>query len=799
MDKTTHHLSASILILNWNGKDLLEECLPSVVDAVKADGGDHEIIVIDNGSTDDSAAFLEAHYPQVKIVRLDRNYSFIGGYNRGIQAAKNDIVVLLNNDMLVDPGFLRPLLDGFTDDRVFAVSSQIFFSDPTRRREETGKTRVHWSWGLPVYSHELPDEQDDRLGYTPAFWLGGGSAAVDRKKLLEIGGFDPLLSPLYMEDVDLSYQAWKRGWVVLFCPASKVIHKHRSTSGRLDRVYLERLIKRNRLLFIWKNITDPRMALEHLLTLPLLALRRSWGAGFRETVIVFGMALVKLPAVIRSRSANRRFARVSDTDIFLCANDPFYFKERYLPRRQVARGDRLNVLMVTPYFPSLRHGGGVRMYQMLRGLSRDHNVSLLSFIDNQLDLAYLPEIESYCRQVEIVERKTVLFRPLIPTFPPAITLDFGKPEFGEKLKAMLLEGDYDIVQCEFIQSAYQIPNLRHEVLILTDHEVQSAALSTQIQLENRWGEKLHLGMRRARLLYTQATLARKFDRIVTLTPQDAWEYQRYLPDLKVSIVPTGVDTRYYAPQSSDVDPHLLVYIGNFRHLPNVDAVLFLVNEVLPIVEKQVPDVMLCIIGADPTPEILALARPGQIEITGWVEDTRLLLSRASLAVFPIRLGVGLRNKILEACAMGKAVVTTPLGSAGLDVTHKENIWIADGAEEFAQGIISLLSNPAEIRRIGAGARQFIESQNSINTMTSLQEEVYAEVISERNMLDAEHSSTQGVYRTGLTWVLQQPVGRKLGYPTTLVAYLSIFFRLIPLYIHNIISVFKASNAKSHKA
>src|SRR5438093_10242168 len=104
---------ASIVILNWNGKELPERCVPSVLEAVRADGRDHEVLVVDNGSTDGSVQFLRENFPRVRLLSLPENLGFAEGNNAGVRAALHDIVVLVNNDMVVDPGFLRPLLEGF--------------------------------------------------------------------------------------------------------------------------------------------------------------------------------------------------------------------------------------------------------------------------------------------------------------------------------------------------------------------------------------------------------------------------------------------------------------------------------------------------------------------------------------------------------------------------------------------------------------------------------------------------------------------------------------------------------------
>ena len=220
--------AASVVIPNWNGKDLLAKYLPSVVTALAGNPA-NEIVVVDNGSTDGSAEFVRAAFPDVKLVALDRNLGFGGGSNAGFRAASNDIVVLLNSDMRVAEDFLPPLLEGFADPQVFAVSCQIFFSDPAKLREETGLTQGWWQDGGLRVRHRIDPAVDCLY---PCFYGGGGSCAFDRRKFLAIGGFDALLAPFYLEDTDVGYLAWKRGWKVLYQPRSVVYHEHRGTIGK---------------------------------------------------------------------------------------------------------------------------------------------------------------------------------------------------------------------------------------------------------------------------------------------------------------------------------------------------------------------------------------------------------------------------------------------------------------------------------------------------------------------------------------------------------------------------------------
>src|SRR5579884_4474437 len=247
--------AASVVIPNWNGRDLLEKYLPSVIAALEGNPA-NEIIVVDNASTDGSAAFVRQRFPQVRVLEMEENLGFGGGSNAGFRAARNDIVVLLNNDMRPEPDFLPPLLGAFKDEKTFAVSCQIYFSDPAKVREETGLTQGWWEAGAIRVRHR--DDPAIRGAY-PCFYGGGGSCAFDRRKFLELGAFDELLRPFYFEDTDVGYMAWKRGWKVLYQPRSVVYHEHRGTIGKhFSQAHIDAVVQTNALLFCCKNIHEWR-------------------------------------------------------------------------------------------------------------------------------------------------------------------------------------------------------------------------------------------------------------------------------------------------------------------------------------------------------------------------------------------------------------------------------------------------------------------------------------------------------------------------------------------------------------
>jgi GT2 family glycosyltransferase len=310
-------LTVGILILNWDGRELLREHLPSVVAAAEHSG--IPVAVADNGSTDDSLGFLARDYPQVLAIPLEENRGFGGGYNVAMRRVPWDVVILLNNDMAVEADFADHLLAPFRhDDSLFAVSAQVFFQDPRARREETGRTSARFNRGELQCAHFTVGADEEIVS---VFWLGGGSAAVSREKFEALGGFEELYSPFYVEDVDLSFRAWQRGWPTLLAPRSKVTHRHRGSTSRLDPQYVEGIIARNRLLFVWLNIRDRRLLLQHLVWLLWRVVRR-----WRDDAPGLGplvAALRCLPAVLEKRRSARQWIAFQDTEILaLFSRDP---------------------------------------------------------------------------------------------------------------------------------------------------------------------------------------------------------------------------------------------------------------------------------------------------------------------------------------------------------------------------------------------------------------------------------------------------------------------------------------------
>ena len=305
--------SCSILILNYNGKSLLKECLPSVIEAVNYDGIDHEIIVVDNASTDGSCEFIRTYYPRVKLIPQTTN-KYLVAYNESVKKAKYNHVILLNNDLRVKKDFIQHLLRHFDKEDIFAVGSKLYSWDritlqATRRTVSFSKFSLDSKY----------TNNSDKCSYT--FFAEGGAAAFDKNKFLKIGGFDPLFKPYYVEDTDLSYNAWKRGWKVIYEPKAIAFHKGRASIGKISTEKELRIIFcRNRLLFYWKNITDKRLLLGHIMLLPYRLVAATLRTLSLYYFKAFFQAMLKIKDIYQFRKKNAKNFRFSDEKVVKIIN-----------------------------------------------------------------------------------------------------------------------------------------------------------------------------------------------------------------------------------------------------------------------------------------------------------------------------------------------------------------------------------------------------------------------------------------------------------------------------------------------
>jgi polysaccharide biosynthesis protein PslH len=875
----------SIIVLSWEGKDLLAKSLPPLMRAVRFHGGNHEVIVLDNGSTDGTSEYVAENFPGVRVVRAEQNLFFTGGNNLGVEAAKNDIVILLNNDMFVEENFLGPLLEGFRGPSVFAVASQVFLADPNQRREETGKTRATFNGCDLDWAHDAILPSDEEREYVPVFWGHGGAVALDRQKFLWLDGLDIQFDPFYVEDADLSYRAWKVGWRCLLAVRSHVVHKHRGTNiPRYGSKFISQIVRRNQYLFIWKNFGDLPKLMNHFLRSPRRQMRRAGvqGVGIGLEVKAFLGAVSRLPAVLKRKLSLARWVVRSDEEILELISTPpaivilesevdfergayaeqlgkgWYsfeqvngksfrwmsrnatvflrapaeraelcisgcisrprrsmrssvvltvkcqgkrkrfrlregaFKQRWtvtdltpglpvavdlsirptvispmdgrtlgmivhhvgLSMRAFARdagqlevlhpisiknpsppgpevaGQR-KVLMVCAYLPCLGvHSGGNTMFNLIRTLSKRHRLTILSFYERESDLEHIPSLTPHCERLEVIYRGRTLDVPnLFGLKPPEIAYDFYHKGMHHLVENYLRTHEFDLMQCEFLQTAHYA-NIDPSIpAVLTIHELLSLAYCNRNR-NLRWvsAQKFHTLVSWMRMLNYEEKILRRFSGIVVLTRSEREYLARHVPQSPVYDHPTGVDCDFFRSRGQEPEAGTLVFVGNFRHSPNLIGIQWFLKQAWPKIRMRYPSAHLYIVGANPPAVLQEFHGLNGVTVTGWVDDVRPFLQQAAVFIAPIFDGVGLRGKVLEAWAMAKPVVGTRLAFEGLTSSNGSVCLMADDPETFAARTCELLENEDLARNMGRQARQLAVSVFSWDAFGDLYDQIYRNIL-----------------------------------------------------------------------
>lgn len=274
-------MKTSVVIPNWNGKELLRKNLPAVLE-----GGFDEIIVVDDGSTDDSVEYLKSLQTtdyRLRLIFNKGNLGFGKSVNRGVEATSADIVFLLNTDVRPEGDVVSPVLRHFKDPKVFGVSLN------------EGK----FGWARPKIENGFVGHEPGGKTNKPhaTFWVSGGSGVFRKSMWDELGGLDTVYSPFYWEDVDLSFRALKKGWKLIWEPAVKVEHEHEATINKkfFSPRYLNYIKERNQLLFHWKNLEIGWIVKYHLLGVVKRFIRHP---GYAVPLL---LAAIKFPTVFLRR------------------------------------------------------------------------------------------------------------------------------------------------------------------------------------------------------------------------------------------------------------------------------------------------------------------------------------------------------------------------------------------------------------------------------------------------------------------------------------------------------------------
>lgn len=295
----------SVVIPNYNGKKLLTQNLPNVIKNCTG----CEIIVVDDGSTDGSAKFLKENFKNIKILENPKNLGFSRAINIGVRKASHNLVLLLNSDVSPKSNFLTASV------KYFNVSKDVFAVALADYSHEGNKVVIRGRGGANFKKGFLNHfAAGAKKGET--FWVSGGSGIFDREKFLKLSGFDPIYAPFYWEDIDLSYRAAKSGYKCYFEPRSKVDHFHEEGAIKTEfsTSFIKTVSYKNQFLFVWRNISDPMLLIQHVCWLPYHFLKAtlSFDMAF---FIGFFWALTKIPFLIFNHSLLTINHSLSDQEV----------------------------------------------------------------------------------------------------------------------------------------------------------------------------------------------------------------------------------------------------------------------------------------------------------------------------------------------------------------------------------------------------------------------------------------------------------------------------------------------------
>ncbi|HRI55724.1 MAG TPA: glycosyltransferase, partial [Anaerolineae bacterium] len=388
------------------------------------------------------------------------------------------------------------------------------------------------------------------------------------------------------------------------------------------------------------------------------------------------------------------------------------------------------LLFLTPQVPYPPHQGTtIRNYNLLANLAGEYEIHLLCFQNSTANPPGNSPLPRYCSVIEAVlapAPRSLWSRAIktVTSASPDMGLRLASETFQARLGMLLERYRYDVVQIEGIEMApYGLWLLQHPLwrnaqqkdnlpnipigrprLVFDNHNaeyvLQQRAWETDRLKPARWHAAAYSLVQWDKLRRYERQICQRADRVIAVSEADRDALLRLDPQLDITVIPNGVDLDYYAAyqrandtQAPDYGPNALVFTGKMDFRPNVDAVTWFAQEVLPLVRREISDAAFVVVGKEPHPRVQELARLPGVAVTGFVPDIRAHIAAAAVYVVPLRIGGGTRLKVLEAMAMRRALVSTRLGCEGFPLTDGGEALFADDAPGFAQAVTTLLRGP----------------------------------------------------------------------------------------------------------
>mgnify|MGYP001572189122 FL=1 len=393
----------------------------------------------------------------------------------------------------------------------------------------------------------------------------------------------------------------------------------------------------------------------------------------------------------------------------------------------------MRVLMLTPYLPFPPSSGGqIRSYNLIKYLSKKHDITLFSLIKDDSERKYIRELKSYCRKIFVFKRskspwtiRNIVLTGLGP-YPFLVIRNLASEEKGSIAKELARE-KYDLIHAETFYVMPHIPETKIPIL-LVEQTIEYLVYKHYVDSLKNPIARAILGIDVGKLKYWEKVYWRKAKQAVAVSGADKKEMLALAPELAVDVVPNGVSLDFFKAKTlwKSTEPRIL-FVANFKWLQNIEAAEILINQVFPIILKEIPRAKLWIVGQYIPKEVISLAG-GRVIVDNLEESDQEAIRNAyysaSVFVSPLHGPGGTRLKHFGAMAARLPLVTTSVGAEGLGAKDGQNIIIKNSSKELAMATAEILRNPKLAEKLARNARAHVEVNYGWQKMAEFLDDVY---------------------------------------------------------------------------
>lgn len=389
--------------------------------------------------------------------------------------------------------------------------------------------------------------------------------------------------------------------------------------------------------------------------------------------------------------------------------------------------------MVLPYLPyPTSSGGQIRSYNLLQNLSRNHDITLVCYIRDKNELEYYKELRKYCKKILTVQRrpawswKHVLMSMFTP-YPFLLLSTYYSPTLKKIISNELASQRYDVIHCETFYVMPNIPKTRVPIL-LVEQTIEFLVYEKFVRDFKYFFLTPFMKIDIFKLKFWEKYYWKQATRLSTVSEDDKEYILKHSDVKKINVIANGVEIDHFRKTKKTINKSpIVLFVGQFKWLPNKEAALILIRDIWPLIIKKLPDAKLLIVGRNAPPEILKYAKDSEISIRSDIEDIRDAYGQADIMLAPVMNGKGTKYKILEAMATHTPIVASPIAAEGLNIIDGTHALIGNSVNQLAENAIRLLKDKKLARTLEQNAFELLENDYGWDNITKELNNIYEEL------------------------------------------------------------------------